>query len=60
MDDKLISIRQSRLSSFKVEGGYITGFVDGDNEYDDFFKLLNTQCSGFVKRKSGTKKKCFI
>ena len=59
MDDKLISFCQSRLSSYKVEGGYITGYIDGDQEYEDFFKLLNSQCSGFVKRNSGTKKYVF-
>ena len=55
MNRKLTSLCEANLTNYRVEDGYIKGFLEGDDEaYEKFFKLLNTQCSGFIKRSSGT------
>ena len=48
MDAKLNNLCGQKLSDFKIEDGYITGYLEGD--YEEFLKLLNTQCSGFATR----------
>ena len=54
MDAKLTNLCSQKLRDFEVKDGYITGFIEGDNQaYMEFFKLLNSQCSGFVKRSGG-------
>ena len=43
---------QTHLSNVTKENEYISGHIDGDKEYQQFFTNLNNICGGFVRRDS--------
>ena len=49
------TVCETHLKEVSKEDGYVCGYIDGDQEYKQFFTDLNNVCGGFVVRTSFNK-----